>query len=180
MSDLNPSIKRNADETLFNIKITGVNTIISSQIMLLYTGAILSALAVAMVFGVISPKMRTTTVMIPVAMLTAELPKSDCATIVASAEAEMFTRLLPIRTALSILAEFSRILRTLAALLLPSSASERIRMRLTETNDVSADEKNDDRAISTTSATICIATLGSKVSTPLNFFMYMIITFIYE
>ena len=57
----------------------------------------------------------------------------------------MLTMLLPISTALNILPELSIILATKAACLLPSSISERIFIRLTVINAVSADEKKAER-----------------------------------
>lgn len=94
-----------------------------------------------MVFGVISPKINTSKVRIPVVRLTNLLPHNCKVMVVARDDAKILTMLLPIRIALSILDELDVILRTLAAFLLPSSARERILIWLTVTSDVSADEK---------------------------------------
>ena len=56
---------------------------------------------IAHVLGTISPQSRTTIVKIPVAIPTARLMR--IARVVASADADRFTTLLPIRIALSIL-----------------------------------------------------------------------------
>ena len=72
--------------------------------------------------------------------------------------------------ALNILEESAVILRTRWAFLLPSSARDFILILLQVTKDVSADEKNADKAISITSAIICTIILGSKKSTPFYYF----------
>jgi hypothetical protein len=88
--------------------------------------AISSACSVAIVLGVISPKRRTNIVKSPVAILTAAFPHNCRVMVVAKEDAEILTRLFPIRMALSILAELDVILRTLCAFLSPDSASVRI------------------------------------------------------
>ena len=64
--------------------------------------------------------------------------------------------------ALSIFEELSVTANTRAALLFPSSASERIRMRLTVVNAVSDDEKKAERHSRTIKMTIRNVTLGSN------------------
>ena len=77
-------------------------------------------------------------------------------------EAERFTRLLPIRMALNILPESSVILITILARLFPSSANERIRIRLTVVSDVSADEKNAESASKIIKTILWVTTLESN------------------
>ena len=74
-----------------------------------------------MVLGVISPKSRTTSVSIPVAIPTDELPNAFVANMVVSDDAEIFTILFPISIVLMSLLESSVTLRTRPALLLPLS-----------------------------------------------------------
>ena len=100
-----------------------------------------------MVLGVISPKMSTTRVSTPVAILTPQSCHNLKANVVVKAEAERFTILLPIRIALSILGESSIIFNTMSALLSPSSDRLRSLMELTMVSAVSADEKKADKAI---------------------------------
>lgn len=137
-----------------------------------YKSASFSLESIAPVLGTISPKIKTRTVRIPVAIPTAKL--IFIARVVARADADRFTILLPIRMALSILLYWSRILLTVIARLLPSSARERMRTRFTVVSAVSADEKKLDRKIriiraancTTVSAcaveVVCCMTLGSK------------------
>ena len=77
----------------------------------------------AAVFGVISPKIKTSIVSTPEPILIAQLPHCDCTNIVVRDEAAIFTMLLPIRIALSILSGFSLSFNTSFAFLLPLSAS---------------------------------------------------------
>ena len=77
-----------------------------------------------------------------VAMLTIYPPKVY-ASVAEREDAEMFTILLPIKMALSILEVwFSVISRTIAARLFPSSARARRRILFTVVSAVSFDEKN--------------------------------------
>lgn len=64
------------------------------------------------------------------------------ARMVVSDDTAIFTMLLPIRIALSIFEELSRIFKIITALLFSSSARERMRILLTVVRAVSADEKN--------------------------------------
>ena len=87
----------------------------------------LSFFIVAIVFGVISPKIKIRRVRIPVARPTKVLvffPRPACdarliANVVVREEAERFTMLLPINMALNIFSGFSIRASTLAAFLLP-------------------------------------------------------------
>ena len=87
----------------------------------------LSFFIVAIVFGVISPKIKIRKVRIPVAIPTKVLlffPRPACvarliASVVVREEAVRFTILLPIKMALNIFSGFSIIESTLAAFLLP-------------------------------------------------------------
>ena len=146
---------------------TGVSTFIKIQIILQKRRDIFSARRVAMVFGEISPKIRISTVRIPVAIPAPALPKTCMARVVAREDAVRLTTLLPIRIALSIFAESSVILSTRAARLFPSSASDRIRMRFTVVSAVSDEEKKADRASRMTRMINCIAELMSKNNSPL-------------
>ena len=69
--------------------------------------AILSASKEAMVFGVISPKIRIRIVSTPVAIPTAAFPKISAARMVIIEEVDRFTTLFPMRMALNILLLFS-------------------------------------------------------------------------
>ena len=134
-------------------------------------------MAVATVFGVISPKIKINSVIIPVAIATPEPPNSNEYTIVVvNAEAERFTMLFPIRIALSNFEGFSVILITVFARLFPSSAKERILILFTVVKHVSADEKkadNNNKIISTITCTIVpcgfVAALGSTYKSLLCF-----------
>ena len=80
--------------------------------------------------GLISPKIRTSSVSTPVAAPTERLPNTFVEKIVISEDAERFTILLPIRIALSILPGLWMIRSTRLAAVLPSSMRVRSRMRL--------------------------------------------------
>ena len=125
---------------------TGVRIYISAFIIGAYISASRSECTVAAVLGEISPKISTSIVNKPVVTPVKLLPKIFIVSAVASAEAEIFTMLLPIRIALNILPEFSFILATVTALLLPSSIKERILILFTVVNAVSAEEKKADKA----------------------------------
>lgn len=90
--------------------------------MSIYSSDIFRLYLCAIVFGVISPKRRTTSVRIPVAIPTAALPKAFVTKVVVRDDADILTMLLPIRIVLISLLEFSVTFRTLDALLLPLSA----------------------------------------------------------
>ena len=104
-----------------------------------------SALMVAMVFGVTSPKINIRKVRIPVAIPAPALPKKWIASDVETEEADRFTMLLPIKMAESILPGSSVMRSTRAARLFPDSARVRIRILLTVVSAVSAEEKNAER-----------------------------------
>ena len=130
--------------------------------MCAYDKAIFSALIVAIVFGVISPKIRIRIVMIPVAIATAVAPSLKLyAIVVVNEDAERFTMLFPIRMALSIFDELSVTLITIFARLFPSSAKERILILFTVVKLVSADEKKADKNNKIINTIICMAALVS-------------------
>ena len=81
--------------------------------------ATVSAWAAEMLFGVISPKMSTTSVMMKVDTATAKLPNSCMETMVAIEEAKMLTRLFPIRIMVSSLSGCLRRRSTRCAARLP-------------------------------------------------------------
>ena len=134
---------------------TGVSIFIRNRITGAKASASFSLFCVAIVFGVISPKTRIRNVMMNVAILTAAPPPNDKATIEAILAANVLTRLFPIRIALSILASLSYTFINVFARLLPSSASERILIRLHATSEVSADEKKPDSRSRTIKTIIC-------------------------
>ena len=135
-----------------------------------------SAFLVAMFFGVISPKISINTVNIPVAIPAPilVLPSNPIrwqiwkAYAVEREEADRFTMLLQINTALSILEGSSTNFKTRLAALLFSSAKARIRILFTVVNAVSADEKKADKISNVMITSIFIASLGLKVSSPLS------------
>ena len=128
--------------------------------------ASLSAYKVARFFGEISPKIKIKSVRIPVAIPTPTLPKSFNASDVEMDEAVRFTILLPIKTALNILEELSVTASTLAARLLPSSASVRIRMRFTVVREVSAEEKKPDSSNKIIRQINCMISVVCNKKTP--------------
>ena len=122
----------------------------------------MSALIVAIVFGEISPKIKISSVRIPVAIPAPTFPQSLMASDVARDDADRFTILLPIKIALSILPELSVMRGTHAALLSPSSASARIRIRFAVVRAVSAEEKKADKQSRITNTAILNMELVSK------------------
>ena len=122
----------------------------------------MSALIVAIVFGEISPKIKISSVRIPVAIPAPTLPQRLMASDVARDDADRFTILLPIKIALSILPELSVMRSTHAALLSPSSASARMRIRFAVVRAVSAEEKKEDKQSRITNTAICNMELVSK------------------
>ena len=122
----------------------------------------MSALIVAIVFGEISPKIKISSVRIPVAIPAPTLPQRLMASDVARDDADRFTILLPIKIALSILPELSVMRSTHAALLSPSSASARMRIRFAVVRAVSAEEKKADKQSRITNTAICNMELVSK------------------
>ncbi len=115
---------------------------------------------VASVFGEISPKIRISSVKIPVAMPAPMLPNMRIASVVAREDAERLTMLFPIKMALSILCISSVMESTRAARLSPPSANVRIRMRLVVVKAVSAEEKNADNSSRRTKTTSCAMVVG--------------------
>ena len=109
-----------------------------------------------MVFGMISPKIKTTKVNTPVPTPTATLPNRFVIRMVIREDAEMFTMLLPIKIALSSLLGFSTSFNTRAALRTLSSARFRKRILLTVVRAVSLDEKNADSRMRTIRAIMLI------------------------
>ena len=77
-------------------------------------------------------------------------------------DAAMLTRLFPIKMVLSILLYRSWIFCTRRALLLPSSARERILTLLTQVKAVSAEEKNPDKISNKNKMIHCMILLVSK------------------
>ena len=110
----------------------------------------------------ISPKIKTNRVIIPVATPAPVFPSRSIASTVAMEEEEIFTILLPIKIALSILPESSITFPSVIAFLLPSSIMERIRIRFTVVNAVSEQEKKADKKRRNNKTKKRMATLGSK------------------
>ena len=135
--------------------------------MSIYSSDIFRLYLCAIVFGVISPKRRTTSVRIPVAIPTAALPKAFVTKVVVRDDADILTMLLPIRIVLISLLEFSVTFRTLDALLLPLSARDLRENLLTVVRAVSAEEKNADSATSTTKMIMFIMEPAPKISSPI-------------
>lgn len=127
------------------IKITGVSIFIRNPIGAAAVKDIESALMVAMVFGVTSPKISIKNVRIPVAIPAPVFPKRWMARDVEMEDAERFTILFPIRMADNIFPGFPVTCNTRAARLSPLSARVRIRIWFTVVRAVSDDEKNADR-----------------------------------
>jgi hypothetical protein len=121
-------------------------------------------LRLASVLGTTSPKTSTRSVSIPVARPTNRLPKNFVLSIVASADADIFTTLFPIRIVDKSFEEFSLILITRAAflaLLPPSSITVFSLFMLTVVSAVSADEKKPDNTSKTASIHEAKISLGS-------------------
>ena len=132
--------------------------------------AIFSAWIEAIVLGVISPKIRTKSVRMPVAIPIAAFPKSFCASTVVRAEAALVTILLPIRMVLRNFVFLSSSDRTRPALLEPSSAMDFILSLLRDVNAVSADEKKAESSKRTNNIINRAASPESKISHSLKFF----------
>ena len=118
--------------------------------------------SVAIVFGVISPKIKTKKVRAPVAIPIYLFPNTDVQKVVVSADADMFAMLLPTRIALRSLLGFSVIFNTFFALRFPSSISERSFIWLTVVSAVSEEEKKADNISKIIITIICNAGLVSK------------------
>ena len=110
----------------------------------------LSGRSFAMLFGVISPKMSTTTVMTAVDTVAPLSPSIWTNKTVAMELAEMLTMLLPMRIVERSRSYFSASVRASAALLLPSSAIDLSRVLEHVENAVSVAEKYADIAIKNT------------------------------
>ena len=119
----------------------------------------LSAFSLARLFGSISPKISTSTVMTRVAAATLPLPNCSVKSTVASDEAEMFTTLLPMSIAVSALSKFSVIFSAFCALLLPEVARFLRRMWFAAEKAVSVAEHTADIAKSRHITTIFILKL---------------------
>ncbi len=78
------------------------------------------------------------------------------------AEAAMLTTLFPMRMVLSILLELDITFSRIAAFLFPCSFRDWTRILFTVVMEVSAEEKNADRAARTTIPAACMGTLESK------------------
>ena len=124
------------------IKMTGVKRIINTSMMPAINREKESALMVAIVFGVTSPKIRITIVSTPVAIPEPISQKMSIARIVARDDAKIFTILFPIRIAESILPLSLVTFNTFAARLSPFSAMFFMRILFTVVSAVSDDEKN--------------------------------------
>lgn len=122
----------------------GVNSLTINCTLGATDNAIFSEFFTATDLGVISPKIKTNNVTIPVAIPTPVLPNNSMLKEVAIEEAKIFTKLLPTKIELNSLFGSSIKDRTILAFLLPSSDKCFIRMILTDVKAVSEDEKNAD------------------------------------
>ena len=101
-----------------------------------------SGQTLAMFFGIVSLKMKISSVMTTVARTGPDtVPTQKMATTVAKAEAITVVTLLPISRVINVLSNLSRILRARRALFFPSSAQESSRTRLRFVYAVSVPEK---------------------------------------
>lgn len=98
--------KHQSERELVDDKITGVSIFIRNPIGAAAVKDIESALMVAMVFGVTSPKISIKNVRIPVAIPAPVFPKRWMAREVEMEDAERFTMLFPIRMADNIFPDF--------------------------------------------------------------------------
>ena len=149
-------------DNLLIMKMTGVRIFIRTSMIPAIARAMESALIVASVFGVTSPKIRIRKVSIPVAIPAPTLPKYCIVREVAREEADRLTILLPIRMAESILPESSVTRRTLSARLLPDSDRVRMRILLTVVRAVSDDEKNAESSSKSIKIISCTMSPGVK------------------
>ena len=111
------------------------------------------AFCLATIFGIVSPKMMTSSVSTTVDTHVHCSPTSRMTITEPSDDAAMLTRLLPMRMALRVRSKWSRMPTAVFARRLPSSAAFSSRRRLADEYDISDAEKNADSAMSTTSAT---------------------------
>lgn len=103
----------------------------------------------ATIFGIVSPKMMTSTVVMTVESQVQLSPAMSMTTTEAMDEVAMFTRLLPMSIAES---ESSNLSMTLSAILaprFPPSAADSRRMRLAEEKHISDAEKKAERQMRT-------------------------------
>ena len=154
------------------IIISGVSIIVKHHITPATLREIFSALAVAIVFGVISPNISTRRVTTPVARPTALLPNIFIVHVVAREDADRLTILFPISIAESILSGFSVRIITFIALLLPCSDNVLILILLTVLSAVSDAEKKADKPSSIARTNICIA---SEPSTYTSMCLFLIV-----
>ena len=124
---------------------------------------IVSAWCSAYVFGRTSAKIRTNIVMTSVAYTTPASPKILIKTLVASADAKMFTRLLPSSNAPIMRSFFSRILLTRLARLSPSCSNACKRTRDAAVRAVSEPEKNPDKTNRMKIAAIAMISVSSML-----------------
>ena len=99
----------------------------------------------------------------PVAIPTYAFPRIFMVSVVMREETDIFTMLFPINTVLSIFGESEIIFYIITARLLPCSARDCIRILFTVVIAVSAEEKNEESAISIRIATAWKAILESKI-----------------
>lgn len=99
----------------------------------------------------------------PVAIPTYAFPRIFMVSVVMREETDIFTMLFPINTVLSIFGESEIIFSRITARLLPCSARDCIRILFTVVIAVSAEEKNEESAISIRIATAWKAILESKI-----------------
>ena len=132
-----------------NMKFTGVITTINLSRNGAEAIAKPSGISLAMLFGVISPKTSTTTVMTTVAIVAPYEPKIFTNRIVAIDVIAMLTILLPTSIVVSSLSYFSESFSTRSALRLPSPAIFLSRILLTEVKAVSVAEKYAENITST-------------------------------
>ena len=90
----------------------------------------------------------------PVVIPTYAFPRIFMVSVVMREETDIFTMLFPINTVLSIFGELEIIFSRITARLLPCSARDCIRILFTVVIAVSAEEKNEESAISIRIATV--------------------------
>lgn len=106
-----------------------------------------SGISFAITFGVISPKISTTTVITMVESDTPAFPKTRVKSTVAIEAAAIFTILLPIRIVDKIWSNFSENNNTFSAFLFPLEAILLSLIALKEENAVSVAEKNAENSV---------------------------------
>ncbi len=139
------------------MKTIGINTILKNEIIGAKANTNFSALLLARVLGVISPKIRIINVTNPVARATPipSFPNIEITKDVVNDDAAILTRLLPTRIVDKSCSLLSRSFCTSCARRLFSSSAKVLILILdTAINDVSADEKNAESIINIKKATI--------------------------